>query len=503
MNFLGKIRASRQKFNRIHRISFNCAGMLLVFSLTISSSLHGQSSSLADAFGRAGLKSIWLNSAGIDSGGEIADWYLNVNHSIRTSYIRVEAGRYSETISQNDLDAFGKPLGLDGMVEYADFRKDVLQATLAGLGDSSEVKLVQYTLPKSTIFILGSNSRLTALDADTGKRNWSTSFGSLRQPNIGLGASDTYLAAINGTTLYCFEAANGKLVWSKPCRYAPVAPPVVSEDKIFVPLLNGRMEVFEIEKEGFNSYNIIGVGVPTSRPLITNDTVTWTTREGHMNVVPIRGKYERFMFYRLKASGAIRSTPINRDQFIFTTSENGFVYAIEEKTGILVWQASVGSEIYEPPFVFDDAVFAITNDRKLYKFDAETGELKWKEPVQGVGRYAGASQEKIYVTDGLKSLLVINPETGSVLSRIQSGEVKYILPNRKTDRLYFASNTGIIHCIHEMNSPIPFFHNEDYGVASKKPGSGSKKPKGESDKANPFAEDPFATDPFAEEDPFR
>jgi outer membrane protein assembly factor BamB len=478
-------------------------GLLLLAVQALPPTVLGQTSDMADAFGRAGLKSIWLNSAGIDSGGEIADWYLSVNQSRRTSYIRIEAGRYSETVSQYDLDPFGKPFGLDGMVEYADSRKEVLQATLASLGDPTEVKLVQFTLPKSNIFILGSNNQLTALDADTGKRDWSVSFGTVRQPNIGLGASDTYLAAINGTTLYCFETSNGKLMWSKACRYAPIAPPVVSEEKIFVPLLNGRMEVFEIEKEGFNSYNIIGVGVPTSRPLITDDTVTWATRAGHMNVMPTEGKYERFMLYRLKANGSIRSTPVNRKGVVFTTSEDGFLYAIEEKSGHLLWQTSLGSEIFEPPFVFGDSVFVITNDRKLYKFNAETGESKWPQPVLGVGRYAGSSQERIYLTDGLRSLVVLNPETGSLLSRIQSsGEVRYILPNRKTDRLYFASNTGIIHCIHEINSPFPFFHGQDSELVAK-PAESSDKVKPEAEKVNPFAEDPFATDRNADEDPFR
>lgn len=503
MKFANESLSTRMILKGFRALVCSRVGLFLMLGSTFPSAALGQTSDMADAFGRAGLKSIWLNSAGIDSGGEIADWFLSVNQSQRTTYIRVEAGRYSEMISQNDLDAFGKPMGLDGMVEYAETRKEVLQATLASLGDPTEVKLVQFTLPKSNVFILGSNNQLTALDADTGKRDWSISFGTIRQPNIGLGASDNYVAAINGTTLYCFEASNGKLMWSRPCRYAPIAPPAVSDKKIFVPLLNGRMEVFEVENEGFNSYNIIGVGVPTSRPLITDNTVTWTTRKGHLNVIPIEGKYERFMLYRLKANGSIRSTPVNRNGIIFATSEDGFLYAVEEKSGLLIWQASLGSEIFEPPFLFGDSVFAITNDRKLYKFDAGTGQSKWEQPVLGVGRYAGSSQDRIYLTDGLRSLLVLNPETGSLLSRIQSsGEVRYILPNRLTDRLYFASNTGIIHCIHEINSPVPFFHNEDGGPTAK-PGEGSEKIQQEGQKANPDANDPFATDPASDEDPFR
>lgn len=478
--------------------------LFLIFICTFNGSVtYGQSMGMADAVRRAGLKAIWLNSAGIGSGGEIVDWYLTVNESKLTTYIRIDAGRYAEMISEFDLDAFGKPLGLDGLVEQAEFRKEILQAELASREEDAVVNLTQFTLPKSTIFVLGSNSRLTALDADTGKVDWSTSFGSLRQPNIGLGASDNYLAAINGTTLFCFDVENGKLIWSRNCRYAPVAPPVVTEDKIFVPLLNGRMEVFNIANEGFNSFNVIGVGVPTSRPLITDLTVSWPTRAGHMNVIPAGEKNERFLLYRLRASGMIHNTPVDRDGIIYATSENGFIYAIEETTGVLLWQAVVRSEIYEPPFVFGDSVYAITNNRRLYRFDALTGVQKWDEPVEGIGRYVGSSETKLYLSDGLKTLLVLDPNSGRVISRAESGEIKYVLPNRKTDRLYLASYTGIIHCVHELASPVPYFHKLDYGLprpsSEDKPTETDKK----IDPDDPFGVDPFADDPVRNDgDPF-
>jgi outer membrane protein assembly factor BamB len=404
----------------------------------------------------------WFTSAGVGSGGRIVDWTLNVNENRSTTYFVLEAGNLREVISQNSLNTFGEPYGLDGAVAYMEVRKEVVQAELAVNNITDvEIKTDQYTLPESTIYVLSSPSRLSAIDADTGKERWATLFGSSRFPSIGIGAGNDYLAAINGSTLYCFEAATGKVLWSHACEFGVAAAPAVSETHIYVPLLNGRLEVFEIADKGYGSYPLVAGGGATARPLLTENTVSWPTNKGYLNVAASSGPRQHSIAFRLAADGPIVSSPVSKEKILFATSLDGFTYAIEERRGSLLWEISTGSEITQSPVVLGDNVYAVTDDFRLFRLDAHTGQALWAEPMKNIGRYLGAGAEKIYLTDGFGELLVVDPNSAAILSRIGVGEIGFILPNRQTDRLYIATKSGIIQCLREISSPIPHFHGSE------------------------------------------
>lgn len=473
------------------------------------SNANAQMTGAQSGLERAGLTSLWFTSAELGAGGKIVDWCLDVNRTHTTTYIRIEFGSQREVISEHDLDAFGKPLGLDGLVEQAEFRKSILEAELKNRGRDVPVTIHQYTLPKSTIYVLGSNARVTSIDADNGRQNWSVAFGSLSQPNLGVHADDFHVAAINGSTVYCFEAKTGKSMWSHRCRTAVASPPVVFQGKIYVPLIDGRLEIFDIEKEGFGSYPIVASGVPTARPLVTSRVIGWPTNIGYLNFTANERKLARTLIYRLKADGYIQSTPTYKDDIVFTGSADGFVYALEEHSGRLHWQTSLGAPISQSPFVFGDCVYAITNDNRMFCMAARTGAMMWERPMTGIGKYLGASEDKIYLTDGFRTLLAIEPVFGTVLSTADIGQVSAILPNRDTDRLYVATTTGIVYCIHEIGSPTPYFHPDKIEeVAAAKRARENRRRQlvnpfevgGEGEDANPFGEETDDANPFGGDD---
>ncbi len=514
LKMLKKLRSNRPLFkvNDVIRLT------AFLFVCLTSTFALAQSARTEQQLDRSGLRSIWFNSVGIGSGGKIVDWHLNVKQGISTSFVRIQAGTYNETISEYDINAFGEPWGLDGLVEQADLRREIIEAQLASRGQNIPVTVDQYSLPKSSIYILGSNNVLTSLDADSGRQNWSVTFGSTQLPSIGVGSSDNHVAAINGSRVYCFDAMSGKELWSRSCRNAVVNSPVVAPNKIFVPLIDGRIEAFQIDNEGLDSYVIFGTGKPTARPLLTENTISWPTTAGHLNVAPIEGRYEKYMLYRLKAFGGIDDSAVSDGKRLYATSRRGFVYAIDEKSGRLDWQTPLGVEISQSPYVLGNYAYAISDDGRMYKLDTQTGEFAWDQPVEGVGRFIGASQNRLYVTDRGRSMLTLEPETGAVLSLVEKADVQFVLVNKATDRLYVASSLGLVRCIHEIGRPIPYFHSDQFdNLASKllnpkgdantaeveemaNPFMKSTDPENQAIPANPFETDPFATDPPSEND---
>ena len=449
---------------------------------------------------RAGLTVQWFTNAGTSGTTKLVDWHLNVNENLPTTYFTISAGKYRETFSQNKLDAFGEPMGIDGAVDYIDIRKEILMAEFANDGIKDiKFKVDQYTLPLTTIYTLTSNGVVKAIDADSGQTRWSTQVGDQRFPSIGLGSSDELVAVINGSHLYVLEAATGKILWDRKCRYAVGSSPAVADDKIFVPLINGRLESFVIEDKGINSQAFVQRGEGTARPIVTEQVVAWPNNQGNFNVA---GRFRtKSVAYQLRSDDAIVCAPVYEDGAFYVTSLDGFIYAIDEEKGSLNWQASTGARIAESPVVHKGFVFVVNENRELFKFDAKSGVLAegWETPRENISKFLGASKDNLYVVDRFGQLMTISQSTGLTLSTVKFGDVSAVLPNRDTDRIYVASKRGLIQCIREQGKVLPYFHNNDAFGAKDVDKSGSAKP-ANSNSGNQ-GDDPFKqADPDA--DPF-
>ena len=167
---------------------------------------------------RAGLQVEWATHSGAGARGRIVDWHLNVNENKSTTYYSISAGQFNEKFSEKTLNAFGRPLAEDesfGVNEYIDVRKRVLAAELKYLGhEEAEIKVDQYSLPESTIYLYTSTGSVSAIDADTGAVKWQNRVGDTRFKSVGIGADNDHVAVVNGSTIYCLTADSGKVVFS-------------------------------------------------------------------------------------------------------------------------------------------------------------------------------------------------------------------------------------------------------------------------------------------------
>ncbi|MFK7769086.1 MAG: PQQ-binding-like beta-propeller repeat protein [Mariniblastus sp.] len=491
---------------------------------------------------RAGLTVEWFTHSGVGAGGKLSDWHINVNENKSTTFFTVTAGSYQEKFSQHKLDAFGNPYGIDGGAKFASLRKEIITAELANDGIKDvEVKIDRYTLPETTIYALTSNAMLKAIDGDSGEIKWSQSVGDARLPSIGVGSSNTMVAAVNGETVYAIDASNGKILWTATCRFAPSAPPTVNEDKIYVPLLNGRLETFaetvteEAEEDiaagkskeadkskGFKdeskvkkskeaktaiqSYAFVSKGRGTARPTITDLTVAWTTSNGDMNVAAKYGPRPG-VAYQLRSDDAIVSPAVFQEKMYFVTSLDGFVYAVDHLRGTIVWQFSTGHSISQAAIPLGEYIFVINDRRQMFKFEGKTGKIApgWEKPLENVENFVGAGKTHMYVLDRYGSLKVLSQDSGTTIASTRIEDVQSILSNLENDRLYIASSRGMIQCLREIGSPIPHFHSNEFVAVKIEPSKaksnmnrGTSEPAaGSSDLDDPFRSNKPADNPFA------
>lgn len=486
-----------------HRPHFGrVLGALLLALLCVGPTLANEGNETSRQLDQAGLKVQWFSHTGVGLRSNLVDWCLYIDENRSTTYFEISAGNYKETLSERDRDPSGNEYGLERGLELAKIRMEIVKAEMAAAGQGDvEVQLNQYALPKSTLYILTSDSSVRAIDADSGQTLWDQKLRVSGQPLIGLDASDQYVAVVNGSELFCLDAEIGKLLWSRKCQSAVSAPPAVKDRDIYVPLFNGRLEKFAIQYEGFNSTAFVASGRSSTKPAVTSLSVAWGSTDGDLNVAPRWGTRAR-LAYQLRTERPILSTPVFSDGMYYATSTDGFVYALMELRGTLAWEVSTGQPISQPPVVFGSSVFVINDALELFKLDRETGKVAagWETPRQGIRRFVGASKSAMYVIDELGNLRILNPESGTTINTIAVGDVQQILPNTQTDRMYFANSKGTIRCVRELASVRPYFHDDEQVPEPGQPASSPEQRPAGAD--NPFAQDnPFAKPPAAAQDP--
>ncbi len=492
---------------------------LALCACLISGSMIGATAQTNDgvisdaSVGPAGLTVDWFTQVEVAAGGHLIDIQMTVDENISTTIFDIRYGNHNERISENDLDAYGKPFGVKGAEAQANVRREIIEAELKAQNQTDvKVTIEKIVLPKTTLYAVNSHGVASALDGETGETLWVKSVGRRDFPTIGIGAStgsfvnknnkSVYqsgrVAVVNGNTVYCLDASNGKLLWKEAGTWPMVAPPVVNESYIFVPTTTGRLQAFSIDKKGWGEQNFVSIGISTSRPLLTEKTVSWATDSGYYTVARVPANETTGPpKFRVNASSAILSTGSYHDELLFVTSKNGYIYAVDEARGSLQWELTFGEQIFQSPVAVGDNLYVFTRENNLYNITGKTGKLAngWEKPVGNITEYVGSSQSKLYVLDKRQKLNMLDLANGDLVNVIKSSPITLVCANTKSDRLYLGSKQGFIQCVREVGNEFPYFHSSE-----------TKKEETDAEKDNPFRTEKPAKDPFeagGDNDPFK
>ncbi len=355
---------------------------------------------------------------------------------------------------------------------------------------------------RGTLLVQSKTGMISALDAETGRTLWSTQVGPENHASSEPSANEKFIVVVNGSVLYVLDRADGRLLWEKPLDGCPGAGPGVSQTHAFVPMVNGQIEGYDLEKGAKQTpwiYKSAGrVLVP---PMTTNQTVSWTTEKGHFYVADPAGLGIR---YRLETRDAIHSRPAYWTPHLYACSSDGCVYAVHEKNGKIVWKFAVGDPIYTSPVAIENKVFVISEWSGMVCLDAKTGEQLWKAPK--IIQFVSTSPTRVYACDQLGRLAVLDAQSGTRLGAMPLDGVSLKLINAQSDRLFLATDSCVMQCLREIELKSPVIHTPPPSTktevkASAKPAA--VKPK--SDAADESADDADKPDADAGDnaDPFK
>lgn len=401
------------------------------------------------------------------------------------------------------------------------------------------------------LFVQTSSAMLFAIDAETGRVVWSAQVGEPNRPTLRPGANgrapaetnenaaveklfdkvdassereiakrhDKVVAVCNGSTLFLLNRSDGSVYidptnniqWKVLLPGTPEAGPLVTDDSVYVPIVNGPVEVYPITDSGRPLKMLSTSGHSEAPPVQVVDRIAWATDKGVLQISQLK---TLTIEHRIETTGPITARLTGFATKIFAGSIDGYLYCVDATTGEVEWKLTAGSSIRESPVAIPDphmgaasrgAVFAVADDGGMFRTSMVDGHQDWFNPSPR--HFLAVSPTKVYALDAFGHMLVLNAMTGATIDSVPMPEAVLPVLNNHTDRVILSSDVGLLQCLREpeLTEPRNYVAHkvekpaEAAAVAKQKPKSAAEPDKSKAaPKSAPSADEaPLPTDAAA------
>ncbi|HTS70523.1 MAG TPA: PQQ-binding-like beta-propeller repeat protein [Terriglobia bacterium] len=205
----------------------------------------------------------------------------------------------------------------------------------------------------------------TAGKAKAQKELWRFKTGNVNRSTPAVRDGVVYVGSGTGI-LYAIDAASGNLKWKFATPSEISSSPAVAEGLVYVNSDSG----------------FFAVDAATGRP-------AWQVKTGEP--VAFDHRWDYFQSSPLYAGGAV-----------YFGSADGFIYALEARSGKVLWKYQTAGRVRSSPALAGGVIYVGSMDGNLYALEARTGEVKWKFKTAGDAFFpVGEVQSSPAVADGL------------------------------------------------------------------------------------------------------
>ena len=200
--------------------------------------------------------------------------------------------------------------------------------------------------------------------------------------------------------------------------------------------------------------------------------------------------------WQYKTGARIVFPPVSTGKVVLIASTDASLYGFQTQPRKLLFQFETDQPLSAPITQVGRLIFVATADRKAYCLDAETGQIKWellsglnlRQAVRVIGdhvflrpegyglrclslsrasqiwtnrqavSFLAATPAVVYASDSLGNVLLLDQKDGHQIGAFPMRLFPIRVANDRTDRLYFASNRGLVVCVREREREFPLFH---------------------------------------------
>lgn len=346
----------------------------------------------------------------------------------------------------------------------------------------TEGRLLYPPVAQSGILYFGSrDSQIYAVDASTGAQVWKTPVevgGLFSSPTIVQGR--LYGGRWNPYYfIYGWDAATGELLWQKetgdlvnrsPWVVAQQEPSPTQDGALLTvlyshqdPPLGASLEAqkvvqtaWEIDPEKTAKPRLRWQqalpGVPTVASALAPRTQALLVALDNQRLYALSQKEGRILWQQ-ELVGEPASAPLVRDDQVYITTRNGYLYVFELATGALKFRYQFIDAVLYGDLALADQQLFVPGERMLYTFDLSHREPGWKYRFPGLITAPVVTHDHVYVGSTTRSLFVMDRKKGYIVgSYLVSGEV-LASPVLLGGKVFVACTDGKLYALEEGPRP--------------------------------------------------
>ncbi len=246
------------------------------------------------------------------------------------------------------------------------------------------------------------NNKLIALDiTNDGNEIWEAvdlPTASLSTPAVDNGLIFVGCDNIDGPSTFAFDEETGEEIWNASVGSVGRAAPVVVDGK------DSKIVIFVVREQSlFSLFN------GTDKVIALNaydGSMLWNFTLGNQSTLFRNAGLTLRNFTNLKATSQPAATPAFFDDTVYVMSANGKLFALDVNTGLEKWSfdESASSAYHTAsPVVVDDTVYITSQGSHLYAINSNNGELIMDYPIiyEGYTDFLAYLYASPIVTDGL------------------------------------------------------------------------------------------------------
>lgn len=336
-----------------------------------------------------------------------------------------------------------------------------------GEGSSSLLRLLAPPIVAGgRVFVMDAESRISAIDANTGERLWRANATPKGEDDGALGGG----LALDGGVLfvstgygdvYALEAETGRVYWERRVGVPMRAPPTAADGRVFVVTYDNQMFALAAD-DGRVLWNHVGIPedaglIGGAAPAVDGDIVVVPYTSGELFALRVENGrvvwsdqlVKAARFTPLAALSDIRGKPVVDRGRVIAISHSGRMAAIDLRTGERIWDRDITG--VETPWVSGDFIYVVTTQAELLCLSRRDGRIRWvaqlqrfedeedrEDPIQWSGPVLVSDRLVLVSSHG--RAVSVSPYSGEVLGEMNLPAASFIAPVVADGTLYILSD---------------------------------------------------------------
>lgn len=310
---------------------------------------------------------------------------------------------------------------------------------------------------------------VTCFDAENGKRLWSMQIGRRDDPSYPAATNPELVLITSSRYLYALNKRTGNLEWRIAVPAQPSASPSADDRQVYVGCMDGTVYAFSLRRirELYGERRL---------PDASYQAVVWTYKAGAAVTtppLPIEGdnvvcfasldhslycvtKSDREVRFQFETDAPVSAPLAYHEGKLYLASQDFDLYCIDVLSGTPHWRFVSGTPITKKPYILGDDLYLLPETGGLFCLSVDSGQQRWWR--QRITEFLGASAGRLYASDDQQNVILLDRADGALLGAFPLRAFPVRVVNDRTDRLFLASESGLVVCLHEIGQEFPLYH---------------------------------------------